>query len=1039
MPTNFNILRGNTATIANKSLTEGLMTIDTDKKKVSVDWNSNGTLERIGFSSGDVTANSNESGSNDLEGLLVGEKGYKVLPIDSDLVLSENDITLSDIIDNKADIDDYGVDLIAKRVMTNLTAPTKNTDSYVYRKVPTAKTDIVDMHKIVGASVVWNQLIKNGNFATLGNWKGGTNTNVSVSNNTLSATPKDESVSGNRFIYNSLDFFTLYSTHKYLIKSFATSTGSIKYQLAQNTPYSTLGTVTLDCSTTKTLVCCIMSPSSDTLSGRVNVVFDGRDYLNIEDLQVIDLTAMFGTTVADYVYSLEQSESGTGIAWLQSYGFFTENYYAYQTNKIESVCVSEKKIGGKNLFNNDIIYGDRYNGVYHQGNSYWTCRNLIPILPNTTYTFSGLTNDGQIGFYNENQTYISNIDVSATVTFTTPSNAKYISVYNAIASMEYNHQLELGSIATSYQPYSEPSTYPISPITLRGLFGVNNGKLTVDGDEYNADGNVTRKYGTITLNGTQPLRSVNWRPTENGVGVLYYYDTTNNKVVENNVLSNAISDKLQSQTYYDIYSSGKVGFCFYNTTALGLILYLPDTSLTTESAVNTYLSNNPITITYELATPTTEQTTPFVEIQNDNASVSGNPVTINAERGVMQNAIVTLEPIQDLHGYDSPWYGGAEKNKLPVTATSEEIDGITYTVASDGKITANGTATANSNFYVMGSDFIKLPTGEYTLNGCPSGGGTDSYSIRFEINGEYGGRDAGSGKSFELTNTDELKIYIRIAHGTQVNNMVFAPMVRPSSVADETFAPYANICPISGRTQTIVSVNSEDTTIQFGQTIYAGEVNVTSGILKITHAITHITNVSLSNNQFYAPSPTGMIKMPGNYTVAEVRSNLFPTVASYGLVTNNALGVTGYNDTQGRYPNQNWIYFGNGDPNITTQNQMKTWLQNNPLYVCYKLATPIEVPLTANEISLNQGTNTVTVNDNGTISFDYRMIDTFISTEEFVDYGVNQGNRDIAIPVGHDSDYYQCFDLPELPTDSNVYLLTCTVTNGEPNITWERS
>ena len=361
---------------------------------------------------------------------------------------------------------------------------------------------------------------------------------------------------------------------------------------------------------------------------------------------------------------------------------------------------------------------------------------------------------------------------------------------------------------------------------------------------------------------------------------------------------------------------------------------------------------------------------------------TGNPILITDASGMSAKSLkVELEPIQDLHGYDNPWAGGTNKNKLPVTATSEEIDGITYTVASDGKVTANGTATANSNFYVMGSDFIKLPTGEYTLNGCPSGGGTDSYSIRFEINGEYGGRDAGSGKSFELTNTDELKIYIRIAHGTQVNNMVFAPMVRPSSIADGTFVPYANICPIEGRTDTTVSVNSEDTTVQFGQTVYAGEVDVTSGILKITHAITHITNVSLSNNQFYAPTPTDMIKMAGNYTVAEVRSNLFPTVAFYGLVTNNALGVTGYNDTYGRYPNQNWIYFGNGDPNITTQNQMKTWLQNNPLYVCYKLATPIEVPLTANEISLASGNNTITGDGDMEITYSIGVADSYSKAE----------------------------------------------------------
>lgn len=167
-----------------------------------------------------------------------------------------------------------------------------------------------------------------------------------------------------------------------------------------------------------------------------------------------------------------------------------------------------------------------------------------------------------------------------------------------------------------------------------------------------------------------------------------------------------------------------------------------------------------------------------------------------------------------------------------------------------------------------------------------------------------------------------------------------------------------NPCPISGRTQTTVSVNNEDTTIQFGQTVYGGEVDVTRGTLKITHAITQITSVGYSANKFYAHQPNNMEKLL-SYTIDDVRSNLLPTVSTYNDVNNNALGVTGFVDSQGRYPNQNWIYIGNGDTSITTASQMNTWLANNPLYVCYKLATPIEVTLTAKEISLLKGNNTL--------------------------------------------------------------------------------
>ena len=40
-----------------------------------------------------------------------------------------------------------------------------------------------------------------------------------------------------------------------------------------------------------------------------------------------DLTLAFGSTIADHIYSLEQSEAGSGIAKLKRWGFFTNPYY----------------------------------------------------------------------------------------------------------------------------------------------------------------------------------------------------------------------------------------------------------------------------------------------------------------------------------------------------------------------------------------------------------------------------------------------------------------------------------------------------------------------------------------------------------------------------------------------------------------------------------------------------------------------------------------------------------------------------------------
>ena len=59
---------------------------------------------------------------------------------------------------------------------------------------------------------------------------------------------------------------------------------------------------------------------------------------------------------------------------------------------------------------------------------------------------------------------------------------------------------------------------------------------------------------------------------------------------------------------------------------------------------------------------------------------------------------VTLEPIQSLNGYDKPWSGGNGKNKLHIDATTTTQNGVTFTVNTDGTVTVNGTATADTVF-----------------------------------------------------------------------------------------------------------------------------------------------------------------------------------------------------------------------------------------------------------------------------------------------------------------------------------------------------
>lgn len=126
------------------------------------------------------------------------------------------------------------------------------------------------------------------------------------------------------------------------------------------------------------------------------------------------------------------------------------------------------------------------------------------------------------------------------------------------------------------------------------------------------------------------------------------------------------------------------------------------------------------------------------------------------------------------------------KNLLENTGSTTSINGVTFTVNDDGSVTANGTATANTFFNVNLA--VQIEEGKkYILSGCPSHTGLALYG------GAYGA-DTGSGMTFTGFTTASSglapNVYIRIASGTTVNNVVVKPMIRLASNTDSTYEPY---------------------------------------------------------------------------------------------------------------------------------------------------------------------------------------------------------------------------------------------------------
>ena len=124
------------------------------------------------------------------------------------------------------------------------------------------------------------------------------------------------------------------------------------------------------------------------------------------------------------------------------------------------------------------------------------------------------------------------------------------------------------------------------------------------------------------------------------------------------------------------------------------------------------------------------------------------------------------------------------KNLLEVVATSQTINGITFTINKDKTVTVNGTANGNSILILNSFDFQNGET--YILNGCPKNGGINSYKLdAFSQTGLS--NDTGNGININVGGQRNIRIVI--FDGNRVNNLVFKPMIIKGSEATE-YEPY---------------------------------------------------------------------------------------------------------------------------------------------------------------------------------------------------------------------------------------------------------
>ena len=137
------------------------------------------------------------------------------------------------------------------------------------------------------------------------------------------------------------------------------------------------------------------------------------------------------------------------------------------------------------------------------------------------------------------------------------------------------------------------------------------------------------------------------------------------------------------------------------------------------------------------------------------------------------------------------------KNLLPNNATSQTMNGVTFTVNNDKTILVNGTSTAVTDLYMVGAanEYVDLgvPTGNYIISGCPVGGNASTYMLyavqkRGDKLSYY--QEIGNGLTINVEAGDTFRIFIRILSGKEVANALYKPMLSKNG---GNYVPYGNI------------------------------------------------------------------------------------------------------------------------------------------------------------------------------------------------------------------------------------------------------
>lgn len=629
--------------------------------------------------------------------------------------------------------------------------------------------------------------------------------------------------------------------------------------------------------------------------------------------QLIDLTQMLGTAIADYVYSLETASAGSGIAWLKNYGFIDGKYHPYNAGSLLSMHPSAHKMVGFNRIS-AIIDGESIaedTGVARPNASY-ARTDYVNVIPNATYYYSEPSagsgyNAG--AYYDKDKNYVSGVKLYVNSTFVVPNNAYYLrtTVIKGATTTCINLSKTTGTPKNGdYVPYSANS-YVLPDADLRGIFKLDsNNKPYADGDTDDGSGTRTRKYGI------DDLSLLTWSTRATG---------SVNKVLSaslsQNYMANHLTEISLISTYqYNGVSNAPTLISYVDTAQTGLYTYDTDTATATvylvigkDEAVNG-------TVVYELATPTTETSTAFTNpqvVDPDGTEEYVDTRTVSVPVG-HETRYADIYPITGVDTVDTHIKG--------INVWDEEWE----------------LGTINASSGIAGTDNTRIRSKNY--NACLP-------------NTTYYAKEPTNNSNVSMRFYDADKNYIGYGSGW-IGNTTF---VTPAKCAYFKFVMGAAYGLVYNHD---ISINypstyhdyhayaGDDFTTNLGRTVYSGVLDVKSGKLTVDKVMADASALSW---QYITTSDRNYFRAPLRL---KMNSNVICSAYPYGgLVYDSQMTSI----ATGIYVARNSYFVYIKDATCTDISKIKQAVKNAT--IIYELETPEEYTLTPQQVEAVVGRNYV--------------------------------------------------------------------------------